>query len=225
MKLSASEGAAVAVRIVVAEDQRMVRELLVALLDREEGFDVVAQASTGREAIEAVQATAPDVLVLDVGLPDMDGVEVAAAVRSSRPQMRIVAVSIHSDRRFVRLMLQSGVHGYVAKSAAVAELVAAIRAVMQGKGYLSPMLALRLEPGDSARETRLGARERQVLALLAEGKRSAQIARQLRISVATVEVHRRNIMRKLDLHSVAELTRYAIREGLSPLGSKSPGHD
>jgi two-component system NarL family response regulator len=211
----------VPIRIVIAEDQRLVRELMATLLARESDMEVVGEASTGREALQAVHAARPDIVLLDIGLPDMDGVEVARTLRKEQVPSRLIALSIHTERRFVQEMLQIGVEGYIVKSAAVKELVQAIRTVMEGRVYLSPEIAHealeRMGPVSLNRMARLGRRERQVLALLANGKRSTEIASELAISVATVEVHRRNIMRKLDLHTVAELTKYAIREGLSSL--------
>jgi two-component system NarL family response regulator len=184
-------------------------------------MEVVGEASTGREALQAVHAARPDIVLLDIGLPDMDGVEVARTLRKEQVPSRLIALSIHTERRFVQEMLQIGVEGYIVKSAAVKELVQAIRTVMEGRVYLSPEIAHealeRMGPVSLNRMARLGRRERQVLALLANGKRSTEIASELAISVATVEVHRRNIMRKLDLHTVAELTKYAIREGLTSL--------
>jgi two-component system NarL family response regulator len=211
----------VPIRIVIAEDQRLVRELMATLLGRESDMAIVGEASTGPEALRAVHACRPDVLLLDIGLPELDGVEVARTLRKESAPSRIIALSVHTERRFVQEMLQIGVEGYIVKSAAVKELVQAIRTVMEGRVYLSPEIAHealeRMGPMSLSRITRLGRRERQVLALLADGKRSTEIASTLAISVATVEVHRRNIMRKLDLHTVAELTKYAIREGLTSL--------
>lgn len=206
------------IRLAIAEDQRMVRELLAALLGREPDFQVVGEAASGREAIELTGRLSPDVLLLDIGLPDLDGVEVARALRKNAPGVKLLTLSIHAERHFVRRMLGAGADGYVVKSSALQELVQAIRAVAQGKLYLSPDIAREALPEPSGEESGpLAARERQVLALLAEGKRSSDIARALGISPATVEAHRRNIMRKLGLHTIAELTKYAIRKGLTAL--------
>lgn len=205
------------VRIAIAEDQRMVRELLAALLVKQSGFRIVSEAGTGREAVRLAQSEHPDVLILDVGLPDLDGFEVARAVRTGSPETKIVALSVHSEERFVQHMLKAGADGYVVKSAALDELVQAINAVTQGKMYLSPGIARQALRGAPGGRSRLGHRERQVLAMIAEGRRSAEIAARLGISAGTVEVHRRNIMQKLDLHSIAELTKYAVREGLTSI--------
>jgi len=203
------------IRIAIAEDQRLIRELLATVLGREADFEIVAETSTGRETIALAASAHPDILILDIALPDIDGMEVARTVRKTQPKLPILALSIHEDRYSVREMLRAGADGYVVKSAAVAELVEAIRSVIQGRMYLSPAIA-RLAVGkafpDAASLTR---REREVLALVATGKHSAEIATRLGISAATVEAHRRNIMTKLGLHSIAELTKYAVREGLT----------
>jgi DNA-binding NarL/FixJ family response regulator len=216
LPISPREVPTMAVRVVIAEDQTMIRELLAALLAREPGIVVVGEAANGREAIEATRRLAPDLVVLDVGLPDMDGAEVARSLKRLVPGPKVLALSIHTDSRHVRGMLEAGSDGYVVKSSTLSELVRALRAVAEGKVYLSPEIARealreRLLDEPSA----LGRRERQVLALLAEGKRSYDIAAQLGISPATVDAHRRNIMRKLGLHTVAELTKYALRKGLT----------
>jgi two-component system NarL family response regulator len=163
----------------------------------------------------------PDVIVLDIGLPDLNGVEVAARLRQTGNDARIVALSAYHDKRFVIEMLRAGAMGYVTKSAISAELVRAVQAAAAGQSYLSSDVAGALvdQVQDGSRRGStpvLGRREREVLRLVAEGKRSIAIAEQLHIAVATVDVHRRNIMRKLGLRTVAELTKYAIREGIIP---------
>jgi two-component system NarL family response regulator len=177
---------------------------------------VVGQAATGAKGLELVQRTRPDVLLLDVSLPDMDGIAVARLARERYPELKIIALSVHDEPAFVQGMLQAGAQGYVHKSATVGNLREAIRAVVRGERYLSPVIRVR-PAGIGGAAGALGKRELQVLALLAEGKRSAEIARRLGISPATVDVHRRNIMRKLDLHTIAELTRFALRHGLTSL--------
>ena len=211
------------IRVALAEDQRMVREALAALLSAEPDITIVGEATTGPQALQVALEQQPDVLVLDIGLPGMDGFEVARAVRQRLPGVRVLALSGHADGPSVREMLKAGAGGYVDKSAALNELVQAIRVLMQGRPYVSPELAGdvlgdALGAGRGAPpSTLLSRRERQVLALIAEGKRSLQIGQALKISSATVEAHRRNIMRKLGLHTVAELTRYAVREGIARL--------
>lgn len=208
--------AAMSIRIALVEDQRLIRELLATALAREADFEVVAQAGSGQEALAAADVTGSDVLVLDISLPDLDGVQVARALRKARPDLPILALSIHEEPYFVRRMLDAGADGYVVKSGAVDELVRAIRSVHEGRMYLSPSIARQAlgNPGDTQTLT---PREREVLKLIADGKHSSAIAARLSISEATVEAHRRNLMSKLGLHNVAELTKYAIREGLTSL--------
>jgi two-component system NarL family response regulator len=203
------------IRIAIAEDQRMLRELLCAVLTKEPGLVVVGEAATGPEALDMAQALKPDVLVLDIGLPETDGIQVARALRKSQPALKLLALSIHEEKRFIQDMLKAGADGYVVKSAALAEIVEAIEAITQDKIYLSQ--AVSREALTDNLSSVLGARERQVLGLIAQGRRSGEIALSLHISPATVEAHRRNIMRKLGLHTVAELTRYAVREGIAEL--------
>lgn len=205
------------IRVGIVEDQRIVLELLAALLAREPDIVVVGQATTGSKGLELVQRTRPDVLLLDVSLPDMDGIAVTQLARERHPELKVIALSVHDEPAFVQGMLQAGAQGYVHKSATVGNLREAIRAVARGERYLSPVIGIGPAARIGGSAGALGRRELQVLALLAEGKRSAEIARRLGISQATVDVHRRNIMRKLDLHTVAELTRFALRHGLTSL--------
>jgi len=210
------------IRVLLVEDHRMVREALREVLSKVPDMEVVGEAGDAHDGLELARSSAPDVIVLDIRLPGLNGIEVAARIRDSGSTARIVALSAFSDKRFVTEMLRSGASGYVTKSAAGTELVSAIRAVAGGHGYFSPEIAATLVADVRDRSTTpaaqpLARRERQVLRLIAEGARSAEIAAQLNITVATVEVHRRNIMRKLDLRTVAELTRHAIREGIAPL--------
>ena len=202
------------IRVVLAEDQRLVREALGALLARDREVDLVGTAADGLEAMSVVRKARPDVLVLDIGLPKLDGVQVARQLQQEMPSVRIVALSAHTEQHYVQEMLRAGAIGYVDKYSALENLARAVRCAMEGKIYLSPGLAPEAHALLGRPTTLITARERQVLALLAAGKRSRDIARQLDLSPQTVEVHRRNLMRKLSLHSVADLTRYAIREGL-----------
>lgn len=206
------------ITVLLADDHRLVREALRSALAQEADIRVVAEVGEGAAAIESVRSLQPDVAVLDIGLPDLNGIEVAARVQALHLHTRIVALSAYSDKRFVTEMLRAGAAAYVSKSAAGTELVVAIRAVAAGGSYLSPdvagALVAEVRGAEPDGQARLGRREREVLRLIAEGERSAAIAEALHISAATVEVHRRNIMRKLGLHTVAELTRYAVREGI-----------
>jgi two-component system NarL family response regulator len=209
-------------RVFLIEDHRMVREALCEVLAKEPDIQVVGQAGDASTALSEVVQVAVDVIVLDVRLPDLNGIEVAARLRDAGVRAKIVALSAFSDKRFVTAMLQAGASAYVTKSAAGTELVRAIHAVAAGQGYFSPdiarALASKVRDGTPAAEgVPLARREREVLRLIAEGVRSPVIAQQLNVSVATIEVHRRNIMRKLGLRTIAALTKHAIREGLVSL--------
>lgn len=209
-------------RVVLADDHLLILAALRALLDRQPDIEVVGEAANGAELLEVAAAQVPDVVVMDIAMPVMNGVDVARRLAVAHPGVRILVLSAHADKRYVLGMLGAGAKGYLVKAAAGDELPRAIRAVAAGDMYLSREVSdavtegLRQSVGPARKSGRiLGPRELQVLTLLAGGKTSRAIAADLHISPATVEVHRRNIMRKLDLHSVAELTRYAIREGLA----------
>jgi DNA-binding NarL/FixJ family response regulator len=208
----------VSLRILLVDDHAMLREGLRSILAREPGVEVVGEAADGRAALDAVRALAPDVVVMDVGMADLNGIEATRRIRAESPSTRVIALSTHSDRRYVAGMLEAGARGYVAKVSAYDELRQAVRAVAAGRVYLSPRLADAGVPAPRVSTTiSLAPREREVLQLIAEGHSSPEIAGRLHISGHTVETHRRNIMQKLGLHSVAELTRYAIREGITSL--------
>ena len=211
------------IRLVLVDDHTIFREALRAMLGAEADIDIVGEAANGREAITLARNLSPDVLVLDIGMPDMNGIEATTAIVKRSPQIKVIALSTHSDRRFVAEMIKAGASGYVVKTAASTELLRAIRAVAQGQSYLCPevaasvMLASTQDRGRRAARPELTPREREVLKLLAEGLRSPGIAVRMHLAVSTVDVHRRNLMRKLNLHSVADLTKHALREGLTEL--------
>lgn len=207
------------ITIVLADDHKMFREALKLSLSSIADIVLVGEAGSGAETLAVVAATRPDVLILDIALPDMNGIEVAKELKQSFTALGIVALSGYADRMFVEEMLKVGATAYVVKSAGADELVAAIRAVARGERYMSSDALNSLKQGVVGKDTPpctvLSPREQQVLRLLATGMRSTQIAQELGIAATTVEVHRRNIKEKLGLHSVVELTRYAIREGLA----------
>jgi DNA-binding NarL/FixJ family response regulator len=210
------------IRICLVEDHQMVREALREVLTKEPDIEVVGEAGSAQDALKQAFELEPDVIVLDIRLPDLNGIEVAARLKDAGCRSKVVALSAFSDKRFVTAMLRSGASAYVAKSAAGTELVRAIRSVAAGQGYFSPEIARALASEVSAGAVAgealpLARREREVLRLIAEGVRSPAIAEQLHVSLATIEVHRRNIMRKLGLRTVAELTKHAIREGIVSL--------
>ena len=214
-----------AIRIILADDHKVVREGLCSILERESDMEVIAQAQDGRRAVELARKLSPDVIVMDVMMPDLNGLEATRQIVNEQSNIKIVALSMHSDRGFVTEMLKAGASSYLPKESPAKEVIAAIRTVVKNGVYLPPSLA-NLVIEDFVRKpakTKSGAfsvltaREREVLQLLAEGRSIKQAAALLHVSTSTIETHRRNIMEKLDIHSVAELTKYAIREGLTPL--------
>jgi len=210
-------------RILIADDHQMLREGLRAILEKDEEMEVIGEASDGRTAVAMARTLRPDVVAMDISMPDLNGVEATRQIKAENPAVKVVALSRHSDRRYVLRMLEAGASGYVLKSGAYDELRRAVQAVRSGHSYLSPritglVLEAHLRPGsqpESASAPTLGPRELEIVQLLAEGHTSPQIARKLHISTRTVESHRRNIMKKLDVHSLAEITKYAVREGLT----------
>jgi DNA-binding NarL/FixJ family response regulator len=212
-------------RILLVDDHKITRQGLRSLLEKETDMKVVAEAEDGRAAVRLVRELKPDLVIMDVSMPDMNGMEATRQVVAESPAAKVVALSMHSDTLFATEMLKSGASGYLLKDCAFEELATAIRTVMDGKMYLSPAISgvvvedylYRLSKTDFSNADVLTNREREVLQLLAEGKSTKQIALKLHISVKTVETHRRQIMEKLDIHSVAELTKYAIRKGFTSL--------
>lgn len=214
------------IKILLAENHKIFREGLRSLIEKQSDMEVVAEAEEGRTAVRLVRELLPDVVIMDISMPDLNGMEAARQITHEFGDVRIVALSMHSDSLFVTEMLKSGASGYLLKDCAFEELALAIRAVVAGKTYLSPSISsvvvddyLHRSPKktDFSGLDVLTNREREVLQLLAEGKSTKQIALKLHISGKTVETHRRQIMNKLDIHTVAELTKYAIRKGLTSL--------
>jgi DNA-binding NarL/FixJ family response regulator len=212
-------------RVILVDDHRMVRQGLRALLEKNPGMEVVGEADDGRSAVELIVKLSPDVVVMDISMPELNGIEATRELKATAPGVKVIALSIHTEKQYVLGAIAAGASGYVAKTGAYEDLARAIEAAMAGKKYLSSeitevVLENNLDGQGAAlhwRSTDLGAREREVLQLLAEGYTSGNIAAKLHISVKTVDTHRRNLMRKLNLHSVADLTKYAIREGLTSL--------
>jgi DNA-binding NarL/FixJ family response regulator len=212
------------IRVLLVDDHEVVREGLRSLIAQQSDMEVVGEAGTAQDAIDLAEVHQPDVVVLDVGMPDMNGVAITERLHNEHPNMRVLALSIHDDKRFVTGMLGAGATGYLTKDCALNELARAIRVVTAGKTYLAPTLAASVietyqgqHEGTAGDKPKLSPRERDVVQLIAEGLTTKQIAERLFLSTRTVETHRRNIMEKLELRGVAELTRYAIREGLAPL--------
>jgi DNA-binding NarL/FixJ family response regulator len=213
------------IRVLLVDDHKLLCEGLAVLLGCAPDIEVVGEAADGRTALELVKSLKPDVVVMDVGMPELNGVEATRRIQAQNEQVKVIALSAHADQRSVHHMLDAGANGYVLKIAAHDELLRAVRAASNGKTYLSSEIAGMVvdratgtQPGRpvSAYST-LGPRQREILQLVAEGKTSGEIARLLHISIKTVETHRRNIVQKLWLHGTAELTKYAIREGLTTL--------
>jgi DNA-binding NarL/FixJ family response regulator len=211
------------VRILLVDDHQIVREGLAALIDREPTMEVVGAAVDGREAVTEARDLKPDLVLMDVAMPGLTGVEATRQIVSERPETRVLCLSMHVERRFVSAVLEAGAAGYLLKDCAQAELVEAIRQVIAGRSYLSPAVAAtvvedyaaHLSGEARAQASPLSGREREVLQLLAEGHSTARIAERLCLSPKTVGSHREHIMRKLGIDSIAGLTKYAIRHGLT----------
>jgi DNA-binding NarL/FixJ family response regulator len=212
-------------RVLLVDDHRLLREGLRKILEDTAGIEVVGEADDGLSALAAVAEVRPEVVVMDVGMNGMNGIEATQRLRKDHPRVKVVALSTHADKRYVRNMIRAGASAYVLKESASEDLLRAVHAAVNGEHYLSPQITGCLleswttpqaSESSSAYEL-LGAREREVLRLLAEGRTSKEIATRLDLSIKTVETHRRNITQKVGLHSIAELTKYAVREGLTTL--------
>lgn len=212
-------------RIVIAEDYTIVREGLKALLDSYPDFEVVGEAEDGRRAIEAVEHLNPDLVLMDLSMPKTDGMTAIQEIKNRFPETKILALTVHKTEGYVRLALEAGADGYILKDATYSELERAIRNILDGKSYLSPGISDGIIKGylvglkstqPSTLMGTLSPRELEILKLIAEGYKNKDIADYLFISVRTVEKHRANIMKKLDLHSSSALTALAIKEGLIP---------
>jgi two-component system response regulator NreC len=206
------------IRIVLADDHSVVRQGFRRILEAQSDMEIVGEASNGREALEQAALLTPDVVVMDVAMPELNGIEATRRMKEATPHSRVLALSMHKDSVYVREILRAGARGYLLKDAVDEDLIAAVRAVSRGEGYLSPGVAdavltdYRQHVSDPI--DLLTTREREVLQLIAEGKTNKEIATLLSLSVYTVDAHRGRIMEKLNLHSTGELVRFAIRKGL-----------
>jgi len=211
-------------KILLADDHQIMREGLVALLEREPGLQVVGQAADGRSAVRQARELNPDVVVMDVAMPDLNGIDATRQILEENRRIKVIALSMHADRRFVKGMLQAGASAYLLKHSASQELIKAIHLVMANRVYLSPEVAgvvvedYKAPAADTSAFAVLTPREREVLQLFAEGKSPREIAGVLHLGLKTVEAYRRQIMEKLGFNSFAELVKYAVREGLTSLG-------
>ena len=214
-------------KILLADDHAIIRQGLCSLLEKQPDIEVVGAVQDGKKALELVRELKPDIVIMDITMPNLNGVDATRKIIGELGNVKVIALSMHSSRRFVAEMLQAGASGYILKECLFDELIEAIRTVLGGGVYLSPKIAgvvvddylRRLTTKFKPDAPTLTEREREVLQLLAEGKSTKHIALQLHVSDKTIESNRRNIMDKLGIHSIAELTKYAVREGLTPLES------
>lgn len=219
-----------ATTILLADDHKIMREGLRALIEKDSHFEIVGQTEDGRTTVKLAQELTPDIIIMDIGMPDLNGIEATRRIKAILPKTRVIGLSMYYDKRFVAEMMEAGASGYLRKDCALDELVTAIQVVTKNETYVSPRipgLAVRRHGNHLPKITKAGIarltdRQREVLQSLSEGNGTKQIASALRISIKTVETHVLNIKEKLDIHSTAELTRYAIREGLTFLEPSVP---
>lgn len=212
------------VRIFLVDDHKIMRDGLRSLLEKEADLEVVAEAENGREAVRVVRDVKPDIVIMDVAMPDMNGIDAATKIRALLPDVKILALTMHTDKNYLTGMLRAGTSGYLLKDCAAEELVSAIRQIIAGKGFISPEIAPliledysgRTAPAPaSASDSILTPKELEVLKFLAEGLSKKEIAEKLEVSEKTVERCRTQIMERLQLFTVAELTKYAVRKGIT----------
>jgi two-component system response regulator NreC len=212
------------IRVLLAEDHTIVRKGLRSLLEQEPGIQVVAEALDGKEAVLKAREFRPDIVLMDIGMPGLNGIEATRRIKQSCPSIGVLVLTMHTSEEYIFEIIRAGASGYVIKDTAPTELVAAMRAVYRGDSYLSPAVSKQVLDGYVRRAEHgqqgdafgsLTTREREVLQLIAEGHTNRAIAERLFISVKTVETHRAHLMEKLDIHSTAGLTKYALRRGLT----------
>lgn len=220
-------------RILIADNHRLFCEGLRVLLEKQPHMEIVGEANNGRMAVRLCRELSPDLIVMDVGMPELNGIEATRQIKAEMPAVKILAVSMHADRQYVAGMLSAGASGYVLKDSAFTELSEAILIITRGGRYLSPSVvdivvedyAQRLSPALGSALEKLSVREREVLQMIAEGHATKDIAVRLNVSRKTVETHRKNLMVKLEISNVAELTKFAIREGLTSLDLSDDAND
>ena len=214
-------------RVLLVDDHAMIRQGLCSLLEKQPDIEVVGSVENGRKAVDTARELAPDLVIMDISMPNLNGIDATRKIIGEMGDVKVIALSIHSSRHFVAEMLKAGASGYILKECLFDELVEAIKTVLNGGTYLSPKITgvviddyvKRLSTQYQPEGPVLTEREREVLQFLSEGKSTKQIAMQLHVSAKTIESNRRNIMDKLGINSVAELTKYAVREGITPLES------
>lgn len=210
------------VRIIIADDHKIMRDGLRNMLDKETGMEVVAEAKNGREALRLAEQLRPDILIMDISMEDLNGIDATRALVAKGLGTKVIALSMHADKRFVASMFEAGAMAYLLKDCSYDELLQAVRQVMAGRTYLCSMISGVVIRDYIQRMRRnetsvLSPREKEILQLMAEGSTTKRIADQLKVSVKTVETHRQHIMEKLNIFSIAELTKYAIKEGITSL--------
>ena len=213
------------IKILLTDDHKIFRDGLRALIDREDNMEVIGEAENGRTAVALARKLKPDIVIMDITMPDMNGIEATRLLLAEMPNTKIIALSVHSDRRYVSGMIEAGASGHLLKDCDFEELVRAVGHVVRNKLYLSPdvtgvVVGAYKNKSSTSGQTAvpvLTSRERELLQLFAEGMKTSRIAAHLNISVKTVETHRRNIMEKLNVNSNAELVKYAIREGFTSI--------
>jgi DNA-binding NarL/FixJ family response regulator len=213
------------IRILLADDHAIVRQGLHSLLEKETDIEVVGEAENGREAMQLVRELQPDIVIMDITMPNLNGIDATHEIVTEFPKVKVIALSIHSHKQFIAAMLRAGASGYILKECLFSEFVQAVRTVAASGTYLSPKITNmvvsdyveRLAAATNSSLSKLSDREHEVLQLLAEGKSTKQIALELHVSPKAIEANRRHIMEKLNIHSIAELTKYAVYEGLTSL--------
>ncbi len=213
------------IKIMIVDEHKILREGLSTLIAKQPNMEIIGEATDGREALELVNKLSPDIILMDVTMPNLSGIEATRKIKSKNSDIEIIALSLHSDRRYVLGMIDAGASGYLLKECAFDELVRAINTVKNGKKYLSPEISSILIDEYSKKNpqdklsiySKLTPRETEILQLIAEGKNTKEISNRLNISIKTVETHRRHIKKKLKSESIAELTKIAIREGLTSI--------
>ena len=216
------EGEGMNVKIIIADDHKIMRDGLRNMLEKESGMEVIAEAKNGREAVRLAEQLRPDILIMDITMDDLNGMDATRAIVAKELGSRVIALSMHADKRFVAGMFEAGAMGYLLKECAYDELLQAIRQVLGGRTYLCSMISgvvIRdyIQRMRKSEPSLLSPREKEILQLMAEGSTTKRIADQLKVSVKTVETHRQHVMEKLNIFSIAELTKYAIKEGITSL--------
>ena len=213
------------IKVIIADDHEIMRDGLKSMLEKQRDIEIIAETSDGRTTVELAMKLKPDVIIMDVSMPDMNGIEATRQIIEKSPKIKVIALSMHSDKQFILEMLNAGASGYLLKDCAFHELINAIHSVASNRSYLSPEIAdvmikefkHVISKESLSAFSLLTSRERQVLQLIAEGKTTKEIAYTLEVSTKTIETYRQQIMDKLDIHSIAGLTKYAVREGLTSI--------